>query len=163
MTTHITGSIPLGDIATATKRSAAAIKEEADELGLFIGTDWRGRPALSEVDARGLVDGSVRQLHEGQAAWAGHLAAAKAWEAEREHLVAEAASKAYEEATRRGEPNPKAAEEGTAAAVEVGRSFETSNPPPLFNGKVGAVQRRFADSPSLVRRVADRVLATVAP
>ncbi len=61
---YIENAITIEDISRALKAPQSKVESEAGELDVFIGSDWAGRPAVSEVDAQGLVSGSLRRTQD---------------------------------------------------------------------------------------------------
>lgn len=149
-TTHIEGAVTLADIAQRTRTKVATVEQEALDLGMFVGVRWDGEPAVSEVDARSLVTGQGRRTADHAIAERRHDDECRAWEAARDAHTAQASQAAYVAATARGHGAPGAASEASAAAVDAGRDFEASTPPPTFGAGSHAV-RRFT------QRVIERV------
>lgn len=157
--TFIEGSVTVKEIATLNKRTTVEVEDECRELGLFIGTDWAGRPAVSESDAHQIVSGEARRTREDARAWSSHLRSCEAWVAGRDEAVRGAASAHTAASAAQGRFDPDADSRARAAGVAAGREFEESTPPPLWNGvEDGNARRMFSeagDRPGLLGRALD--------
>ncbi len=134
MTGFIESSVTLDEIARALKTTAAAVEAEADQLDLFIGRDWANRPALSTIDAAGIVSGTARREQSHDAAWRAHTAAVEAHEADREAVRVSAFRTSYDSEMRRGLGNSASAQSGHDAARAALYDFDASHRPPTFEG-----------------------------
>jgi len=155
---YIEGAIPLAEVAKLTGRKVVEVEAEAVELGLFVGQDWAGRPAIADEDAHQLVSGSARRTREDEVAWATHLDACASWTTARDNAVREAQRDTELAAQRAGRGGPAAASAGLEAARAVGREFETSTPPPQWGDEPdGNARRLYSESgrPRLLDRARD--------
>ena len=84
MTAYIEGALSLKAVAAVTKRTIADVEAEALSLGMFLGADWAGRPAVAERDAQQLVTGEARRVREHDLAWRDFEDRSRAWEATRD-------------------------------------------------------------------------------
>ncbi len=133
MSELIEAAVCLQDIAKTMKNPVAQVEADCHELSLFLGCNWAGRPALSVVDAHGLVSGATRRAQDADRAWRAHLASTEEWETERERRRAGAFQEAYDAALRQGRGAPAAAAAGHEAARVAVHDFERRTPPPEFN------------------------------
>jgi hypothetical protein len=143
--------VPLDEVAEKTKKTIIKVREECQELGLFIADDWAGRPAVSENDARALVDGSARRKHEHEQAEREHKVECEQWVVDRSAAVKRGADDAQERETRRalrraripGFGGPLSEAEIVATRHEggkrAGEQYERTTPRPEFNGSREAV------------------------
>jgi len=125
--TYIQNGVTVKDITAVTKRTVAEVEVEVEaecrDLGLFLGTDWAGRPAVSEVDAERLVSGSARRTREDEAAWSSHLALCQQWTARRDELVRSVQRDAELAAQRADRGGGDAAQAGVEAGRSAGREL----------------------------------------
>lgn len=134
MNVYIEGAVTVADLASAAKTTEPKVRAECAELGLFIGADWAGRPAVSEADARSLVSGQAREAREQDAAWRAHIDATERWTADRERARRSAAERVLEEARRQGRGGPIVDQDAAEAGREAAWAFERSSKAPTFNG-----------------------------
>jgi hypothetical protein len=132
--TFIQGAVTIADLAKATRKSEATATAECTELGIFVGEDWAGRPAVAEADAHALASGQARAIRDRDAAWREHQNATEAWEADRQRAYESAAAAAHDRATRRGVGGPSAHREASEAGQLAAREFERKNRMPLYEG-----------------------------
>ncbi len=133
--TLIENGIALDAIAKTMKTTVARVETEARSLDVYVGVDWAGRPAVSVVEAAGLVSGDARRVHDHDAAWRAHLAATEDWEAAREAARRTAFQGAYDASERQGRGSAVASDAGHEEAREAVRDFERRTPPPRFAGQ----------------------------
>ena len=154
---YIENAVPIEVIAKATKRSTNEVEDDLRQLGLYIGEDWRGQPAVSEVDAHGLVSGQVRRTQADEAEWAAHLAECEQWTSRRDELVRSAQRGAELAEQRAGRGGGDAASAGVEAGRSAGADYEAANPPPLWRGEeCGNARRLFtAEKRGLLGRALD--------
>jgi len=140
--TYIENSVTIKEIATVTKRTTAEVEAEAVELGLFVGQDWAGRPAIADQDAEQLVSGEARRSREDAAVWQAFLARCATWTAARDQAVQDA----HDAVGADPRSGPQKHSDARDAAVEAGRRFEMSTPPPTFAPGVedGNAVRRYS-------------------
>lgn len=153
MSTFIEQGIPLGTVAEATKfGTVAKVEAEAQQLGLFVGTDWAGRPALSEWDAHLLASGAARKQQESDRAWLQHREETARWEADRQSAYLEAHAVAYRDAGGQmaGRRSDLAAQRAGDAAVS---RWQKRNQAPQWQSEESTA--------TLWRRVADTVAEAV--
>jgi hypothetical protein len=131
---YIEQAITLAAVASATGTTEAKVTEECRALGLFVGTDWAGRPAVLERDAARLVDGSERRDQEHRREWLAHLAATEQWTRDRDAVQQSAHDAAWREA---GGPRGGqfASEAGRRAARTAAEAFERTHPVPTVGGQ----------------------------
>src|SRR4051794_21977538 len=113
----IENAIPVVDVARAAKLTVAETEAEAARLQIFIGENWAGKRAMSEVDAHGLVSGATRREQDQRTEWNAHLALSEQWEKDRAAAGSTAARQARRVAHSKGLGDPVAA----SAAHEAGR------------------------------------------
>lgn len=151
--------VTLDEIAAATKRKAADVQAEIDELGLTVYADFAGRPSLPIVKARGLVDGSIRKDHEHAAKVAAFEAEEAAWLSERNRIRGEAKAAARAEVLarnphawtppregdidRRGYYEDWAQEIISRRITEAVSEYERTVQRPLYNGRHPRVRLWF--------------------
>jgi hypothetical protein len=131
-------TVTVAELAAAVKRTEPKVRADCADLGLFVGVDWAGRPAIAEGDAHGIASGRLRERHEHDVAWRGHQAATEAWEADRERARTSAAERVLEEARRLGRGGPIVDQDAREAGREAAFAFERSNKAPRFNGEATA-------------------------
>ncbi|MEO7980334.1 MAG: hypothetical protein ABI807_05530 [Sporichthyaceae bacterium] len=158
--TYIENAVTAKEIAVVTKRTVAEVEAEAAELNVFVGTDWAGRPAVSEVDARQLVSGDARRVRESEAEWSSFLARCATWTLTRDELVREAQRAAELASQRDGHGGGAGATAGVEAERAAGADYETSNPPPTWGDQRDGNARRLftaepGDRPGLLDRARD--------
>lgn len=134
MSTFIEQGIALAAVAEATKMPAVKVEAEAQQLGLFVGQDWAGRPALSEWDAHMLVSGVARRQQESDRLWLQHREDTARWEAERRAAYLQAHAEAFREAggAMAGRRADVAAE---AAGDQAVARWEKRSPAPRWQGE----------------------------
>lgn len=149
--TFIENARTLAEVAEVTRRTEAQVEAEAVQLGLYVGADWGGRPALSEWDASQLSSGLLRKQQESDREWLQHREATAKWETDRRAVYLTAHAEAYREAggAMAGRRSDLAAQRAGDASVEV---WQRKNPAPRWHGEATA---------SLWRRVVDAVSAAV--
>jgi hypothetical protein len=130
----IENAVQLAELAKATRKSEAKTTTECAELGLLVGTDWAGRPAVSTVDAHALASGQARASRDRDAKWREHQNATEAWEQARQHAYESAATAAHRAATRQGRGGPAAHTEATESGQAAAKEFERKNRMPLYEG-----------------------------
>lgn len=162
MPTHIPGAVPLADIAKQLRTTVAKVEEECRALDIFVGVDWAGRPAVTDVEAYALVTGDGRKQFEHNRAWQAHAREAEAWQRARDEAVQIASSNAYRQASLAFEPNGKAQTIGHEAGREAGRRYEEQHPAPTWDEATSLAQRRYTSGDSVFRRALDRVVGGVA-
>lgn len=143
--------IAIVDIAAHLRRKPDAVRADLERLSVFIGTDWRGLPAVSEAEAADFVAGRLQERAEHAERQRLHAAEVKRWTQGRERAIREA-YEAAAEPLRRVHGDPKAAAAGSAAAREAGRRYELDNPRPSKYGSPKAVKHIFlTDEEALTR------------
>jgi hypothetical protein len=130
----IENSVTFSELAKVIKTTEAKATAECSQLGLLVGADWAGRPAISTVDAHALASGQARASRTRDAAWRAHQNATEAWEQDRQRAYETAAAEAHNRATRRGVGGPSAHREASEAGQDAAREFERKNRMPLFEG-----------------------------
>jgi hypothetical protein len=125
-------AITVAEVARVTELTVDQVEEEARGLAIFIGEDWAGRPAMLELDAHGLVSGSLRRDADQQRAWHDHLERVETWEKDREKVREAAAIEAFRAAYGRGIAQPQAEEVGRGAGRAARDKWEKHNPAPVM-------------------------------
>lgn len=120
----IENAVSVNDIAAELKQKPAEVEAEARVLGMGVGADWRGRPALSTADAQALVSGSARLTADHAAEQRALAEQAEAWVAERARVVQDARRKVLGGKLITPSLRVKAVE----ASSEAGRQFERKCP-----------------------------------
>ena len=157
---YIEGAVPVTEVAKTTRRTVDQIVDEARSLTIFIGSDWRGQPAVEERDAAQLVDGGARRQQAADAAWRAHQEATERWEQERERTF-RTASQAVLDA-HGGDPLPmlrpgvaltkgprEVQQEAQAQADRAVGAWERTHPAPQWQGEPTASRwRRLVDAVS---------------
>lgn len=144
--TFIENAVPIKDVAAATKKTVAEVETEAVALAMFVGRDWCGRPAIAEVDAESLVSGNARRALEDAQSWRTHLDTCAAWTADRDEAVSAVQAAHTAASAAQGRFGPDADSRAREAGVEAGRRYESTTPPPTWNGlEDGNAPRMFTE------------------
>lgn len=139
MTTTIEGfTVTLAEIAKVVGRSVAEIEAEAARLGVYVGTDWAARNAVSVEDAHGLASGALARDTEHQRRHTAWVVAHQEWERAKESARRAAFQTVYDEVRRAGKSNSEASDRGHAAAAVAVADFEAANPEPRFEQEPSA-------------------------
>jgi hypothetical protein len=131
---------PASDVTTCSRSRAmrtteAKAKAECHDLGVFVGCDWAGRAAVSEVDAHQVASGSARSTREHDARWRAFIDASEDWDRQRSDIYRRVFAKVVEAAQRRGRGGPEVNSEASAEAMAAARDFERRRPAPDWNGE----------------------------
>jgi hypothetical protein len=149
--------VPLTEVAKVTGRTVLKVRAECAELNMFIRDDWAGRPAISEKNARALVNGTARRAQEHERALSEHLRAVEEWTRGREAAVRAGAETVQEKEQRRamrsgrlsGVNGPLSPGEIAAArrkgAMHAGEQYERRNPRPEFMGNRDYVRLAYVE------------------
>jgi hypothetical protein len=148
MSHFIENGVSLASIAAVNgQRNTAQVEKECQALGIPLGVDWSGAPAVTQEDARSLVSGSARAALNAQREAAELRADCKAWEAQRDAAVKAAADAASEAAQQKANADAgkgyaffampagltasrDASRAASEAAHAAGREFELTNVAP---------------------------------
>ena len=140
--TFIENSVTIKEIATVTKRNVVEVEGECAELGMHVGVDWCGRPAVAEVDAQQLVTGEARRVREHDARWSAHLRDCEDWTRRRD----EAVRAGHERVGADPRQGPEKHSQAREAAIGAGREFELTTPVPLWEGvECGNCVRQYSE------------------
>jgi hypothetical protein len=133
MATFIEGcTVPVAELAKVLKVTVAEVEAEATALGLFVGSDWAGLPALSAVDAHALTSGAARRDRDHAAAQLEFSNALEDWRRRREEVRQKASREAFDDGLRRGVGNSKSSDAAHAAGREAVAKFDRANPEPAW-------------------------------
>lgn len=131
MTAFLETAVTLADVAKVTKTTASAVEGQCAELGLFVGTDWAGRPAVEAVDAHRLVSGAARREFDNHAANVARQSAVDGWEEGRRQAYDRAAAAVYAEASAEGDSGPQMLQQAQAAGRKAAEEYERTTPQPV--------------------------------
>ena len=109
------------------------VRAKAEQLHLFVGTDWRQQAALSTVDAEQLVSGQARTNFDHQNAWLAYQDSLQRWQGEREKIRRDTWDEVWKTHVRAGSNNGPATDKAHAAAREAVAQYDKANPVPVFN------------------------------
>jgi hypothetical protein len=128
----IEGAVSVADVAAVTGATVDQVEAEARSLNVFIGVDWAGRPAVTELEASGLVTGRLRLDTDHQAGWAAYQAELEQWSKEREQARSDAFAQAWRVARGRGQGDSMSTDAGHAAGRAAVVQFEREHPEPAY-------------------------------
>lgn len=123
-------TVTIDEIAKVMRAKPDAVAAEAKTLGLHVGEDWAGRPAVSPVDARALASDDARREREREKAAMSTRVACEEWVRRRVEHVNAAYSEAVREAHRAGKGGGSAQQGAREVANEAGRHYERTVPRP---------------------------------
>jgi hypothetical protein len=132
MTVFIEASVTVAELAKAMKMTEPKAVAECRGLGVFIGENWAGVPAVAETDAHAIVSGSARAGREHDTAWAAYLAESQDWERQRSEIYHRLHRKVAEAALRQGRGGGFVNTEASAEAMAAARDFERRHPAPSW-------------------------------
>jgi hypothetical protein len=124
--------ITIAEVGVVMSRKPRDVEREANELGMTIRGNWRGEPAISDDDAKALVDGSAKATQEHERRWKEHVEADRRWQADRSMAGVQAAHKVN--AAHRGPRDGALWSRANAAAIKAIKQYEKSTPRPRWPG-----------------------------
>lgn len=123
-------------IAAELDSSARTITRRADALGIDVGPDWAGCPAVSAEDARRIVDAERAAKADHKNGWDGFIRACQQWTEARTEAV-RAACRAARDAAPRHLSASGADDFARRAATGAGAEYERTTPRPEWDGVAG--------------------------